>query len=324
MTVIFFLFSFPVFEISRDKIYKIFQVNVVISIIVSIAYDFIQYKHFIKFGYQNPVLLYLLGVVTVIIVVLNNRSIKNIFVICSIYSVMHFLLSVHYFPLVSGRSDMLEAIYLSIQQFMLGVSPYYKSNMEIGVPPYLPFTMISFIPAYFLQIDFRFLGVVYWIISILLILYKFDKLSLEQKLASSLLIVNPYFLMRHEIYFQVFLLEIVILCLYVDSLKLRYKIIFAGVFISTLQFAWILCPFILLSWSKSIRHLAINFILTIIVSVVITFVYIHNGVHDFLNAIFLHKEYSHSYSSDITFGLSTIFYFAKSQITLYTLRNRKL
>ena len=254
--------------------------------------------------------------VLTLLVIFRNK-LKVIFVLCELYSIFHYAVSIYYFPLVIARSDMLAAVAASINQFLHNVSPYYQSSVNIGIPPYLPVTMLSFIPASLLKLDFRLVGLFYWILAIGLITYKQHTFSTIQKMALCLLIVNPYFLMRHDLYFQCFLLEIVILCLYFSSFNFIIKGIFLGFFIATLQFAWILYPFILLAENKSIKNLVIMLLVSLIVGISISLLYVHNGISDFFHAIFLHKEYFSPYSSDITFGLSTIFYFANSQILLY-------
>lgn len=309
-------FRWSIDKISHKTVEKIFVINLLTSVIFTIMYDIIQYKHFLRFGYNNPLWLYILGIVIVILLA-YNKSLKTIFMICGAYSILHFAISMYYFPLAVERSDMLAAIALSIKQYINNFSPYYQSSTTVGIPPYLPITMLSFIPAYLLNFDFRVVGLVYWVITLCLIAYKYHTLEVIQKMAACLLIINPYFLMRHDLYFQFFLLEIIILCLYLNSFGFIAKGVFLAVFISTLQFAWILFPFALMAENKSIKSLILMALLSLTVGVIISFTYVHNGISDFIHAMFLHKEYSAAYSSDITFGLSTIFYFAKSQILLY-------
>lgn len=322
MTVLFFSVSLlPVANrFSTTSIQKFFAINLLLSVAFSIGYDAIQYRHFLKFGYQKPLLLYILGVMALTLLVIFRNKLKVIFVLCGLYSIFHYAVSIYYFPLVIARSDMLAAVAASINQFLHNISPYYQSSTNIGIPPYLPVTMLSFIPASLLKLDFRLVGLFYWILAIGLITYKQYTFSTIQKMALCLLIVNPYFLMRHDLYFQCFLLEIVILCLYFSSFNFIAKGIFLGFFIATLQFAWILYPFILLAENRSMKNLVIMLSISLIVGISISLLYVHNGISDFFHAIFLHKEYLSPYSSDITFGLSTIFYFANSQILLYVIQ----
>ena len=319
MTIIFFAMFLSRFlnKSLPNSIQKIFAANLFLSIIFAICYDIIQYKHFLRFDYHKPILLFILSAITIILLALYRNKLKLVFAICGLYSICHYMISIYYFPLVIARSDMLAAIAVSINQFMHGISPYYQSSPIVGIPPYLPMTMLSFIPAYSLKLDFRLVGLIYWVITIGLIIYKEQILTNIQKMALCLLIVNPYFLMRHDLYYQFFLLEIVILCLYFNLFNFVAKGIFLGVFISTLQFAWILYPFILLAENKTIKNLFTMLLLSLATAILGTFLYVHHGFADFIHAIFLHKEYLLSYSSDITFGLSMIFYFAKSQILLY-------
>lgn len=320
MTVIFLLYNVVNDEVLFSKLQRIFYLNLLLSLLFVIFYDLIQYRHFSCFGYKNPVMLFICTIVAIVFIVVKRDNIRSIFVACGLYSILHTVFSLYYFPLATARSDMLPAIHMSLHQFVVSASPYVSTSSAIGIPPYLPVTMLSFLPAYFFQIDFRIIGLLYSIITFIIIWYKFNVLSGVQRFGLCLFFVNPYFLMRHDLYFQFFLLELVILCLYFDKFRIIYQVIFLGIFVATLQFAWILLPFILLAnFRRGVTVINIA-ILVMFLGAIISFVYVHVNINDFIHAIFLHKEYKQPYSSDITFGLSTIFYFTKSQVVLYLIQ----
>ena len=265
-------------------------------VVFTVLYDFIQYKHFSQFGYNKPYLLYGISLILfAIIIPIKNINFKHLFIFCCVYNLLHSAISIHYFPLAIERSDMLAAIKVSLEQYFNGLSPYAKVSSTIGIPPYLPITMLSFAPAFLLKIDFRCLGIVYWMISLVLVYRKFEILSLAAKMAICLLVLNPYWLMRHDLYFQFFLLELVILSLYLPNMNFYSKSFIFGISISTLQFAWILFPFLLLNTNK-IKSSLLLFITATVIAVIISSTYTHNGILDFIHAIFLHQEYKHAYT----------------------------
>ena len=330
-----------------------FSINSFISSLFILLYDYIQYKHFRQYGYNQPYLLYLsdLGLILVSLSFLklnlvtnkrnflklnfltnkikvlksnnnsnNNNKLKSYFIIAILFNLIHQLLSIHYFPLTSARSDMLSAINVALDQFRHGLSPYAKVISNIGVAPYLPLTILSFYPGNILKIDFRLIGLIYWSLTLLCLYLKFDHLIKSSQMALCLLILNPYWLMRHDLYFQLFLLELVILFLYASSLNIILRTIIVALTITTLQFAWLLIPFILFAYCKDPAQFIKELLISLIIALIITLLFIHHHYQDFINAIFLHKEYKTPYRSDITFGLASIFYFAKNQYLLYLIQ----
>lgn len=227
----------------------------------------------------------------------------------------HLLFSTSY-----GSFRYVYAIILSLNQFTQDLNPYAKVLENVGTPPYLPLTILSFYPAIVMKCDPRIIALLYLAITFALIIFKFKHLNKLSKITICLILINPYWLMRHDLYFQLFLLEITVIILYFENLTEAIRIIILGLFITTLQFAWILYPFILLAFSKNAAQLIRQAVASLLIAGLITLFYTQNYVLTFYHAIFLHKEYLSAYNSDITFGLSTIFHFAKSQVVLYMLQ----
>lgn len=313
------LFGNFINKINEHKICQIFYLQLVIVFFFVGFYDLIQFKHFARFGYHQPFLLYGLDifVLSLVVMIIKNKSILNMFILISIFLVLHQILSIYYFPLVIERSDMFMAILISVKQFIMHLNPYDKISPSVGIPPYLPLTMLSFYPAGLLKVDPRIIALGYSCITLLLILNKIKQFRLSNQILLCLIFTNPYWLMRHDLYFQLFILELVVIFCYFDVFNEFFKTILLGCFISTLQFAWILYPFILLAYSSGIKQLLRQFILSLILALIITMYYVNGYFLEFYRAVFLHKEYLDPYNSDITFGLSTIFHFAPNQIYLY-------
>lgn len=307
--------------ISEKKLLTCFYANLFIAAIFALLYDFMQYKHFLIFGYQKPLLIYALDSVLIISLIFSRRAnLVYLFSILCGYFLIHHCLSIYYFPLVTARSDMFSAIILSLNQFTQGLNPYVKVLENVGTPPYLPLTILSFYPAIIMKCDPRIIALLYLAITLTLVIFKFNRLNNLSQITICLILINPYWLMRHDLYFQLFLLEITIIMLYFENFTEIIRIIFLGLFITTLQFAWILYPFILLSFSRNTAQLIRQAVASLLIAGLIVFGYTQNYFLTFYHAIFLHKEYLNAYNSDITFGLSTIFHFANNQIALYMLQ----
>jgi hypothetical protein len=304
-------------KIPPKKLALTFKINVLISLIFTLLYDFIQYHHFRSLGYRSPILLYLISIISIftLMTTINKSRIKSSFKIICIFVALHTLLSIFYFPLAVERSDMLGAIMVALQQFFNNADPYQHVMSNIGVPAYLPMTILSFTPAFFLKLDPRIIGLFYTIIFLYLIYIKIDKLKLLNQYAICLIILNPYWLMRHDLYFQFFILELVIILLY--SYNYFYRILIWGFTLATSQFAIILLPFFCLAKAKTIIHAVREVILILIIAALIIISFAHNNLYSFFNAISQHREYTLPYNSDITFGISPIFHFTKNQIGLY-------
>ncbi|MEN9946089.1 MAG: hypothetical protein RLZZ293_475 [Pseudomonadota bacterium] len=303
------------------QIATISKLNLVIALIFALGYDFIQYKHFHQFAYQNPYLCYLaiISLIPFVVLIPNSKlEERSFFMWIGLFVIVHQLLSIYYFPLVIERSDMLKAIELSLTNYFSGGDPYHKTLANVGIPPYLPLTLLSFAPALWLKCDLRIITVIGNLILFSLIYAKYHKLTQLSKLSLILVLCNPYWLMRHDLYFYLFLIELCLIFIYLPHLNTVIKCIILACLISTLQFGWILFPFILCAISHSLRQLIYQALLSISIALIIVLSFIHHGnFTSFIHAIFLHAEYTQSYNSDITFGLSPIFYFASNQKLLY-------
>ncbi len=299
---------------------KVFLLMIWLASSFVLFYDLAQYKDFEHFGYKLPILLYLIDILNLIVIgfILKKFSFKYLFLSCCIFFILHECISIVYFPLTPFRSDMLSAIDVAITNFLANQSPYKQLFANIGIPRYFPLTWVSYLPAHFFSIEFRVWGLFYYISILLVIALDFDKLPKINQYLLCLLFLNPYFLMRHDLYFQLYLLEIVILALYIEVVPKYLNAIILGIFIATLQFAWVLYPFLLLIISKNIRQLFINWLISILVFILIMWLFIGGSFIDFLS----YSTPSMGQNSggrfyDISFSLATIFNFASTYKILY-------
>ena len=326
--ICFFILTLSFFILTLLKIdkwllehaYKVFLLMIGLATFFVLFYDLAQYKNFERFGYKLPILLYVIDAINLVVVgfILKKFSFKYLFLCCCIFFILHECISIVYFPLTPLRSDMLPAIDVAITNFLANQSPYKQLFANIGIPRYFPLTWVSYLPAHFLSIDFRVWGLFYYILTLLIIALNFDKLPKINQYLLCLLFLSPYFLMRHDLYFQLYLLEIVVLAFYIEVLPKYLNAIILGIFIATLQFAWVLYPFLLLIISKNIRQLVINWLISILAFIFIMWLFIGGSFIDFLSySTPSMGKNSASGFYDISFSLATIFHFASTYKILY-------
>lgn len=308
---------FKLEKIKHTSLNLIFQINIFLALIFILLFDYIQYNHFRLIGYSKPYILYFLDTLFIIYFIIKKPQIKQLIKILIIFVFLHNIFSIYYFPLVKERSDMLLAIMGSLNNFFTSSDPYHLGIDGIGNPPYLPVTILSFTPAYFLKIDPRIIGTCYTVLTMILVLPKLEKLNILNQYLVILAFLNPYWIMRHDLYFQFFLLELTVIFLYLGSFNKFFRILTFGVTLATLQFAVLIFPFILLSYNKKTLPYILEALTTIMLTLVIVLIFTKFNVQSFIIAMTQHKEYTTSYNNDITFGLATIFHFAKNQIPLY-------
>jgi len=160
-----------------------------------------------------------------------------------------YLLSIWSFPIAIQRSDMLPLISAAGKTILNGHNPYhfYTFPTEIVFLTYLPGTVLAFLPAVVLQIDLRFLNIVYVVILAVLI-YRASSIQYRSQVAAliGLFLLSPYVQYRHEIYTQPHWLSIVACLLLAQKRKLLWAAAIFGVSAALSQFSWILFPFLLL------------------------------------------------------------------------------
>ena len=313
---------FQIDQISGLTLYKFYITNIILAAVVTLSYDYIQYKHFFFLNYHNPYILYALDISWLIFIIyscLNKIKYSHVFAVACFFIIVHQIVSIYYFPLTVLRSDMLHDIGGALYHFLHGISPYTADEYMNGLPPYLPFTMLSFFPAYVLKIDFRIVALIYWSIGLFLLYNKVKNKSHQGYYALLLIILNPYWLMRHDLYFYAFLLELILIYLYISKLNEVWFVVIVGTAIATLQFMWVLLPFVLLANSRNVSQLLRQTLCSMAIALLIIWFFIGNNFHDFL-AVFVTHGIHLPYNMDITFSLATLFYFFSSQIVLYILQ----
>ena len=309
---------FKLENISIEKLKIIFKLNLILALFFIILYDFIQYHHFKSFGYQNPILLYITDLFFIFVLISISKESNLHFKLISFFVILHTIFSIYYFPLTIQRSDMFGAITTAIHQFINNLDPYKKVFLNVGIPRYFPLTILSFIPAYFTHSDPRITGLCYTLILLCLINKKISKLQIVNQFAICLVFLNPYWMMRHDLYFQLFLIEITLL--YIYKMNNFFRIILFSITLATSQLAIILFPFLCLAYNKTITKAFKSGFIAFVITAIIIYAFAHNDLKSFTSAITMSASYIEPYSSDITFGLAPIFHFAKNQISLYIIQ----
>lgn len=329
-------------DISLKRLTLYCYLNIILAAIFTLIYDFIQYKHFLRFGYTKPYLLYLLDIVFIVVIsyYFNRLKLRHILIIAALMSVLHLLISMYYFPLVLERSDMLIANRVMLWETLHKLNPYnalnyhqvlwhflpiyspssvysYNQVSALTTSIYFPMTFLSFLPGYLLHIDFRLVGLMYWLISLYVLIKNFDRFTTIGQLLLVLIIINPYWLMRHDLYFQFFILELIIIFLYYPKLNWVYRALILGVFIATYQFALVLAPFIVLAYSDKFKYLVMQSLVAIMVAFGIITIFTHGNYADFLKVTLGGKGYLYPTGTDITFGIAPIFSLVSNAKLLY-------
>jgi hypothetical protein len=210
---------------------------------------------------------------------------------------------------------MLPVIEAAWNQWNQGMSPYASVHLPgVGLDrmPYLPGIFFSHWPTWVLGLDLRWSQVVYRAIWTGLLCYKMRNRDSHswQKDLFLLFVVNPHFNFRHDLYFEVFLLGLVLYGLYP---KVRVTLI--PVLVATRQWFWILGPFTLLEnlkcrRAKPVRVVSLFFLSTLLVAGLTTwFLQSTTDAKTFLEAIFGFQSWVSRADYREDYGLTLIPFF---------------
>ncbi len=150
-------------------------------------------------------------------------------------------------PLAVERSDMLPAIAYTLDVWWRGGDPYALGQFPSGAlvrMPYLPGTFFAHLPAFLLGIDLRWSQVLYralWI-ALLWPALRARPAGDPWRGLFQWLLLSPYLVFRHELYFDVFLLLIVAF----ERAHTVARGLALPALIVTRQWAWVMAPFAVL------------------------------------------------------------------------------
>jgi hypothetical protein len=197
-----------------------------------------------------------------------------------------------------------------------GASPYsiFELAGRTNRMGYLPGTLFMNWPAWAVGLDLRWNTVLYRIAWMLLIgahLRRTRSLNSPAGLAFVWLFLSPYINFRHELYFEGFILGLVVLVLYPN-----WSVLLAPALIVSRQWAWVMAPF----WAITItfgsgrlsfrKPLQASVASIAVVAGLVTLLYSSTSFEELWRAIFWFQGAVHSpaYSGDYGLTFSPIFY----------------
>ncbi|PIT99581.1 MAG: hypothetical protein COT74_11320 [Bdellovibrionales bacterium CG10_big_fil_rev_8_21_14_0_10_45_34] len=243
---------------------KVFPVWLLLGGLAALVFDLIQWVQFRSIGYPVPWALFAVDIlwITYASIGFKGKQVppKKWLVPAIGYGVIHRALSILVLPLTAARSDMLPAIQQAIGRFWSGLPAYAPSTGGIGQMLYLPGTWMSYIPAEFgplgISFDPRWIGLSYFIMLSLLIVYLQPRLKTTSIMLAVLWFTNPYLAFRHELYLDFFWLVLAVTTVIAQHRRPLLTGVMAGFSMLTLHWALILTPLWLLvatpkgNWKK--------------------------------------------------------------------------
>ncbi|MCI0606328.1 hypothetical protein L0156_25355, partial [bacterium] len=175
---------------------------------------------------------------------LKNQSHQRFLVITILIFASAETLSITYFPLHPGRSDMLPLIQAAGYRFLSGGNPYSTYSLPHSVPlTYLPGMWMAYIPAVLMHFDLRFIHAAAIVFSVLIIYWGTE--SSRKSIVAGLggiFLLTPYLLYRHEIYIGILWVPLALFLLFQQKNRPIWSSAWLGIAAGVSQFAWILVP----------------------------------------------------------------------------------
>jgi len=189
------------------------------------------------------------------------------------------IFSITSFPLNPLRSDMLPLIESASKTFLQGRNPYQIYHLTSGSLPltYLPAMWLPFVPFAAFDIDPRWLSIL-GILGIAIVSSHAIKSRLDRWWMSvyCTLILNPYLILRHEIYTYFFWLLLCLSFYLLVSERFVLSSLFLGISLASQQTVLVVLPFyLLLVWRKvGVKALFVHLVLvgTVTLLLVLPFV----------------------------------------------------
>lgn len=216
-------------------------------------------RHFASIGYRwlpLPGLLVFVGMTCLLLfAALRKKPVSAGFVIASVMLSVTavFALTIHSFPLLPQRSDMLPLIAAADHVFLQAHDPYRFYALASGSVflTYLPGTWLAYLPASALGLDLRWISLACYL-ALILAVWLSVRPGFRRECAGLLGIFfcSPYLQYRHEIYTGPFWLCLAIGLLLMIRGRPKTSGVFLGLSVAMYQFAWVLFPFWYLYWQQ--------------------------------------------------------------------------
>lgn len=177
------------------------------------------------------------------------------------------ILAIVSFPLYFRRSDMMAVILHATQSVLHHQNPYDTFYLEGKVYdfPYLPGTIVSFLPAAALHLDLRWAKLVY-VVGLTLLLVWAARKPFRPVVAAltALLVLSPYLQYRHDLYTEGHWFSLVVIFVLMQRSRFGWAAAAFGVSMAISQFSWVIFPFFLLNalrrrgWAEVLRTAALS------------------------------------------------------------------
>ncbi len=257
---------------------------------------FLQSKKFSSFGYclNKYVAITCFCIILICLTISFSHKVRTsmLFGIIITAYIITYIISIVYFPLHPGRSDMLLLIEVAGKNFLNANSPYSLYFIPHALPlTYLPGMWLSYLPAVIVNIDIRFVNLFCIVLSMILIYY-FAEETLKEKavLLIAIFLLNPLFQFRHEIYLGVYFLPVVVSYYLLIRNKPLLSSIFVGWTIVVYQFSWIIYPLFLVYLYRNygIRHVLRSIFITLLIIAFVIVPFFMWSPENFILGVFTH------------------------------------
>ncbi len=206
-------------------------------------------RRYAQFGYALPALALLalalpVGIALIAASWRGRADGVRLFVVASGAYLASQILSMTWFPLHSGRSDMLPLIAAAVRRLVTGANPYGLYEIPHSVPlTYLPGAWLPFVPAVAFGLDPRVVQSLTTLAALALLVFAAppSRRSITGCLAA-LFLFAPYVQYRHEIYLGTLWLSLA-LTAFLHARGLSRSLGLAlGWAVATSQFVWVILP----------------------------------------------------------------------------------
>lgn len=176
------------------------------------------------------------------------------------------LLAIVCFPLNFRRSDMMAVIIHATGSVLHHQNPYATFYLEDKLYdfPYLPGTILSFLPAAAFHVDLRWAKLAYVVGLALLLVWAARKPFRPVVSAlAALLVLSPYLQYRHDLYTEGHWFSLILVFVLMQRGRFGWGAAVFGISMAISQFSWVIFPFFLLNalrrrgWLEVLRTAAI-------------------------------------------------------------------
>lgn len=233
-------------------------------------------------------------------------------------------ISIMYFPLFPGRSDMLYLIGEAGNRFLEGSNPYIFYSIpytETYMLPltYLPGLWLSYLPAVIAGIDLRFINMIAVLLTVTLLYISSGRKQRQVSLLFiTVFLLNPYLQFRHDIYLGVYWLSLTASIMLLSTKKPVWSGFVFAISMCMAQLSWVLFPFFIVYVARSYgRKAVLTSITTVLLVSLATFTPFlawsasgfYSGVFQHWNELISFETFNFTYWIQLIFTLHSLRYF---------------